>query len=628
MFTSPHSADLGWVINGGYGAADKLNERPIYLRFFFLGLGFIQSLVHIYLDASAAPVKEMKRDSGTINNNLANLVDLIKQEAQEMVTLAIGCSAATSLLGPFIYNGLLRRSMWQLHVSMARLFANLARSEINAPGSFYVGGIMFKLFFWGVVLSFTWQLNLAIFKHFMVQRPLKNNLPLSSSSKDPNGTLLQGLRTKNDLVKTFAFWELDFIAVTSPDRRKAIFTDIERPSQPPMISSMLTAGLDVLKALDSRIAGPAPTQPTTNPQGGPAQDPNVHRLPKILPNPRQTQATIYGRPPPAATLTERFVDMASQEVKQIGSSPNAWQPKTDSIKRLAIEYSSPIKEKLQSRLNDVPQSPIGRYLFDSPIRIIKSTIVGTPNADPSQILFAINSTTKLLVASLEEDSYGRAIEGVSSTVQQFMNTIYAIESFTQKYTDGGVVASIDADYLHDVVEIHKKLKASLKEILDRFQGFVASRLSIKDLNDARKAAEPSDLVRVVQKSAPTTQGRSDRVEMEEVGRGQNRRHQDPKDSGDRQHDKGKGRVNGSRRTSQSEDKSKQRPGRLFSQLDEGSEYQRSLRERRKSQSRGEMSQFDNPLATGRNGTQEMSENVLGARDFGTLPSGGLQRKTA
>lgn len=633
VFTSPPSAELGWIINGGYGAADKLNERPIYLRFFFLFIAILQSTMHLYFDFSSAPIQEMKRTSGAITNNMANLVDFIKKESKRMSTLAVGCSALASLVGPFVYNGLLRSSVWQLHVSIARLFANLARSETNPPGMFYVGGIMMKLFFWGTILSFTWQLNLAIFKHFIVQRPLKNLAPLSASSKDPNGTLLHGLKAKNDMVKTFAFWELDVIATTDLPRRKAIFTDIERPTGR-MFSSMLAAGLDVIKSIDSRIAGPPPAQPTTNPQGGPAQDPDVHHLPKILPAAKSTQATIYGRPPAAATFTERFADMAAQEIKQIGSSPNAWQPRTDNIKRLAIEYSSPLKDNLQTQLDTAQQSPLGRYLLESPVRVVKSTILGSPTANPSQILFAINSTTRLLIASLEEDSYGKAVQGVASAVHQLTNTIYAIESFVHKYTNGGVVAASDATYLHDVTEIHNKLKTFLKEILDRFQGFVAGRLSIKDLNDARKAAEPRDLLRVIQKSAAPAQGQSEKSkqsknssrEMEEVRSGR----QEP--SREDQHsnqNKGKERegTGSRRRITQAEEQSKQRPGRLFAQLDEGSEYQRSLRERRKSQSRGEIP-FENPLAAGRTSRPEMSENVLGARDFGTMPSGGLQRRTA
>ncbi|KAK5076439.1 hypothetical protein LTR64_006081 [Lithohypha guttulata] len=574
VFTSPPSQELGWIINGGYGAPDKLNERPIYFRIFFIIIAVIQSFLHLYQDASSAPRYTKEESSDT---KVASLGAWLMPQVSVMFRTAVLSSGIASILGPFFYNGFLRNSLWKSHIVVARLIASIARSEANPPDSFYVGGIMLYVFLWGFALSLTWQIDLALFKRFMMQQPIRNGVPLSTLSKDPNGTLLQGLKTTNQTVKTFAFWELHLIATKYPERRKAIFADIERPSQPPMFLQMLTAGLDVVKAMESRMKElvSSPPLPSTNAQGGPLPDENLQHLPRILPNPTPAKVSIYQQPASATTLPQRAGNFISYEAKQIGSSPDAWQPPVEKGKQLAIEYSSPARETLHSRIDQAQQSPIGRYLLTSPRRLILSAILGTPTATPTLTLHAINSITTLLVESLHEDEYGRAIHSVPSTVQTFMNSILAIAGFVHKHTNGTTLGIEGDNELGEVDAIFKALKSNLEKLLDRFQGFVAGDgLSIRDLNEAQKATKLQDLFDNSTASEETKVGRQNssgsasqptRPQMEEVGN--NRR---PSNN------------NQPRRKTQAEIEAeradKNRPGRLFPQLDKGSKYRESRKQ--------------------------------------------------
>ncbi|MGG6495946.1 UNVERIFIED_CONTAM: nucleoporin NDC1, partial [Bacteroidetes bacterium 56_B9] len=47
-------------------------------------------------------------------------------------------------------------------------------------------------------------------------------------SKDPNGSLLTGLKSKRETNKSFALWELYLITTQFESRRKTIYTEVDR----------------------------------------------------------------------------------------------------------------------------------------------------------------------------------------------------------------------------------------------------------------------------------------------------------------------------------------------------------------------------------------------------------------
>jgi len=643
IFTSPASAALAWTINGGYGAPDKLNERPIYLRYFFLQLGAMQAGLHILNDSSSLswPVKKPERPRGEAEEGAkgTTMVVTMLGTLLGLVQPAATLSATASLTAPFLYTAFMRRSLWSWQVWWTKVFANIARSESEPPDGFYIGSIMGRAFIFGLLLALTWQLNIVLFQTFMLKEPTKDGKLLSSPSKDPNGTLLHGLNAKRELVKTFAFWELEIIARTDADRRKHIFADFERPNQGPIFSQMLNAALGVLKSIESRMMtlDPPPNAPTST--NGVQADNAQHHLPRLLPNAVPAKSQIYQPMNPAAgdSRAGRLVNYASHEAKLIGSSQNPWSPPLHKTKQLAIEYSSPTIKDLQSRAEAAQQSPLGRYLLTTPVRLIKSAVLGTPNSNPGLTISAVNSMTVMLVASLTEDTFGKAVHGVPLLVQALTTTIFATEGFVHKHTNGGFVSSSDANRLEEVVAIHEQLQTSLRELLSAFQIFLSDvGLSIRDLNDGRKAAETRELFRVIQpaeappgsprephdRSTRESSASGKKPEMQEVNEAQQRR-QKEKQQQDQQ-----ARRRRSQQANEDTDIDRNRPGRLFSQLDRGSSYQASMRERRKSIGKGDVHD-SNPLAAGSrrtNGSAGMSENPFRARDFSSLPAGGLQKR--
>lgn len=603
---------MHWTINGGYGAPDKINERRIYLRTVFILLAIVHAAMHNYYALSLVTLSKRKEKEGGESDSISAQALAI---APQMLQRAGLYSVGTSAVAPFLYHTLFRSMFWRLHIVLAKLFANIPRSESNPPSSFYLGSAIWWGFCMSFALSLTWQLNIILFRLNMLTEPVKNGVLLSASSKDPNGTLLNGLSAKMPVVKTLAFWELDIIARTSPDRRKNIFGDFERPMQEPVFTSMMVMAQNVVKSIQIRIneaENPSSKMAMNNAVSAPTNDSNIQRLPRLLPESTAAKSLIYQDQTTSGNgFVGQVTNVASKEVRKLGSSNQPLSPPTEKLQLLAQSVTPDALKYIEDIKQKADQLPVTRYLNVTSTRVIKSAILGTPVANADLTLFAISSSTALLVASLTEDAFGKAVQCVPSTVQCFANAVFAIEAFVEKHSNGGFVSKTDAVELKDIDLIHKQLKAAITELLAKFQLFLSDvGFSIRDLNETQKATKKTSLFTVIKPSdlaIEDAQPDDPRVrEMEEPGRR-------------------KVSANSRANPAQSDvtEAGNARPGRLFKQLDDGSAYQESLRKRRHSTKRLE-NEERNPLAP-RSGSSEMVENVLGARNFGT---GGLHSRRA
>lgn len=53
----------------------------------------------------------------------------------------------------------------------------------------------------GTLLVVLWEFVNKTFDVYIAQEPLKNDLPITNDSTDPNGSLLNGLKSKKDTVR-------------------------------------------------------------------------------------------------------------------------------------------------------------------------------------------------------------------------------------------------------------------------------------------------------------------------------------------------------------------------------------------------------------------------------------------
>ncbi|OQU96820.1 hypothetical protein CLAIMM_02847 [Cladophialophora immunda] len=468
------SPELGWITRGNHNTPDVLNERPIFFRLYALLLAIAYAGFHLYRGNSTLIIPVSKLPS-TPNPDIkaqeTHPVEPIQTRLQrKLLPLLMESTlipAAVIVAAPFIYGIFLRNIFWQLHLAMAKPFFNLSRANARPVGYPPLRPLyLLRCFGAGFLLILTWDLTSILFLIYLNQQPTKSGLPLSASSKDPNGTLLNGLKAKRDVVRTFAFWELAIIASKHKERRKAIFEDIERPTGP-MWSQMVQAGLKILQEVQTRIVGPPPAAPQ------PSVADHIKSLPRIVPE-VPTQSIFQASPKPGSTAWHPPIEQTAKSVEtkllEYAKPPGTTQTPT---KSLAEQWMTALK-----------QSRVGWFFAPTNAARINAVVLGSPYGNAALIVDVIESVTKIQVASLTEDTYGKATPTVPDTVRTFTKTLNIIEDHVSKHKQG-VTGEIE-----EVEIIIARLRAGLKELLSAFQVYLIDQgLGIADLNQAKRAVQ-------------------------------------------------------------------------------------------------------------------------------------------
>lgn len=522
IWVSPASAELGMVIKGGYGVPDKINEKGNYLRLFFVVLGAVRAGLHIYKDESALRLptaKPVKPQDQAKSQPPKTVIGEVLQAGQDLATQIVAVSGLTAVASVVLYSTMFRPLLWHMQVFVAKTLYSISRTEAHPPSGFYIGTVIVRAFLCGILLLVSWQLNILLFNIYIVQEPSDKGVMLSTNSKDPNGTLINGLNAKDMFTRTFAFWELDIVARTQGERRQKMFFDIDRPTGP-VVTSAVNAAVKVISAIDARIAAMGPPGSTT-PQAAQEADENIQTLPRLLPQPAPTRSQVFAAPATGTETNDRIRAFVASGARTLGSSKQPWSPPMGVAKQKIMEYGSPIVRSADSRIEHVRTSPAARFLLPSPVRNINAAILGCPTGNAAITTYALSSVTTLLSTSLKEDVYGKAIGSVPNLVTQITATINAVESYVRHQLPNGTITKSEEEELKESVAVYTRLKSSLRELLSAFQMFLSDQgLSIVDLNEATRANKNKELFKVTpeqprlenRKERPTGQQR----EMQQV----------------------------------------------------------------------------------------------------------------
>ena len=489
----------------------------------------MQATYHLYRDYDSIPVPVVKPRSNTEDQRTHPVPPTVKHiqlSLPEVVHQGLVMSGSVAVLGPFVYRLFLRQSAWSISLYFAKLFWNFPRSA-SEPDTFLPPGIVFlfvRSFFSGSCLILCWHLTNLFFSIFIGKEPLRREQPLTADAKDPNGSLITGLKAKKSLVKTYALWELSLISQRQPDRRKTIFNEIDRDTGKTwsQVSENLT---DVIKNITTRIeASKAPAAPAEKEK----KEPVLQTLPRLTEAPKSGNVFLDSQKP--TTRKEQFGDAFTSTAKYFGQAED-WTPKARARTRQIIDQASSAmlspehKQKLLSSSNDLKmiaggwtthkpenvspllaqflRSPVGQPLQQTYARRASNIVLGSPESSLSQIVDAIDSLTRLLVASLEEDTYGNVQSDVLPVVRLFTETIAAVDAFVHKggldahWTDINFPPSskpeeqAKARHVPEVDLVLDSLRGGLVSLLDAFQPYLRDiKLEGKDLRLAREAAYP------------------------------------------------------------------------------------------------------------------------------------------
>jgi nucleoporin NDC1 len=198
---SYHSDSYVKLVNpGSHNERAHLNEQGIFFRSLFPILGLVQASYHFYhdIDRVRLPIDKV------VVKEMKNIVTILKSKDM-MISLAVGAAIKTfvaAVLGAITYFSIYRHLLWDWTLSFLRNFyffpRNASSRRLLPNGLLSVWGSFLLTAF---LLSLVWDFTNLVFSEYMAEQPVKKGQPITTGSKDPNGSLLSGLQAKNELPK-------------------------------------------------------------------------------------------------------------------------------------------------------------------------------------------------------------------------------------------------------------------------------------------------------------------------------------------------------------------------------------------------------------------------------------------
>lgn len=294
-------------------------------------------------------------------------------------------------------------------------------------------------------------------------------------------------------------WELGLISRDFPERRRAIYEDIDRKDGP-MWSQVYTICLDMVKSLESRVDGygKKPTPVAAAPVAQAREEKQrVSAPPKDEP--------IFVSTPPKKSFrdeVEKAVGRAATEPGQVSRlSPLAKKAMAEAKGTfLALQRettrSDNVSSSLQSFAKKALELPIFGSLFrqDFNTRLL-AAILWTPYGEPSLYINAAVSLSLLSAHSLTEDKFGNVQRDIPSIIRTFTSVVKKLEgfkaAFPMHWTD--VTSARQSPGIDEILDV---LKDGLGQLISEFGPYSRElRLSMTDMRLAREAAgvpEPAD----------------------------------------------------------------------------------------------------------------------------------------
>lgn len=196
---------LAWI---RYFSPDRarLNERPLFLTCHLVLVGVLRGVRHVARDKDRLALGGVKRKEAAAGDEGGRdaasppgsaLLATFKAHAPQFVNAAVLDAFAAWAAATVAYAVFLRGPAWGWTVFFMRWGYALPRTNLlPSVAPYWNLPLLGRAFFAGLLLSLLWSACDSCFAILMVKDPLKNGQPLTSEAKDPNGGLLNGLKSK------------------------------------------------------------------------------------------------------------------------------------------------------------------------------------------------------------------------------------------------------------------------------------------------------------------------------------------------------------------------------------------------------------------------------------------------
>ena len=180
----------------------QLNDRPIYLKSVHLMLGLIQGAFHLYYDYGKINYNYTIQTGDHVSKASLPPITQVWKDLPPLLSQTLRRALLMSFIGPFLYVMFVQQLAWMWNLKFAKLVWSLSRTAKPSWWKPFNYSMYLRSFSSGFLLMSLWELSNIAFSIYLAQPPLKGGEPLTNySTGDPNGSLLNGLKSKKETAK-------------------------------------------------------------------------------------------------------------------------------------------------------------------------------------------------------------------------------------------------------------------------------------------------------------------------------------------------------------------------------------------------------------------------------------------
>lgn len=216
LYSVGEHAGLQWITY--HSGRARLNERALFYTVSLTLLGVFEGVMHSALDydkllLGSVKAKTEEEENGTAKpaskeDPFEKLVKVAPRLVMRAATNSIGVCLVNYLT---LYSLFFRRTAWWWTMTFFRPLYNLPKTNIPPASGPWSVWMLFRSVLAGFLLCLLWNFGNATLTLRLSKEPLKNGQPLTAESKDPNGSLLNGLKAKKPRNQVCIFYDDGFL---------------------------------------------------------------------------------------------------------------------------------------------------------------------------------------------------------------------------------------------------------------------------------------------------------------------------------------------------------------------------------------------------------------------------------
>ncbi|EPX71459.1 spindle pole body docking protein Cut11 [Schizosaccharomyces octosporus yFS286] len=440
------SSRLQWVTAARAYELPRLNERFVYMMFVASMMAFSSACEHLYFDLDTPEEPVLQK----------SFVLYVKEKLPSIFQSSIIKSLICGFASPIIY-AIFRSSIWRTFLLFTRCFHRLAASKALVRWPVNLGLLVHSLWM-TFLINISLSIALLIFRVFLYAGPVVRSRFISMRSNDPNGTLLDGIKTRNKpLTQCIASQELFLICSKDPKRIQGILQDIDRKTSvwQEILNNTLVLCENLSTSLQLSSSGKKPngvdSAQSSSRLGSSTTDDSFNTI-------SLKEKDIFAQ---GASRRSRILE----KVKEHGnfSAPDASQ---NSFAESLIPAS--LRKQCSQYLSVVYKTSL--------FNIFRKTL-DRKNADvlknPWLLEVRITSLSLLVLKSLQYDTYGVVARDISDILTVYCDTYDKLIAYKRNppIHSSDVFASKRTHDFDDMDRVISCLKDGIVEITEKFQDF-------------------------------------------------------------------------------------------------------------------------------------------------------------